>query len=107
MLSVGYSSCVDTIKIIIMVNIATCRPSVCDNYRIIICSGLLIDQLIRRVDPKHRSLQQYFKEELADPHGMEYLLIYISSETAMFNIIISIILLDGVVDHRIHMNWCG
>ena len=33
--------------------------------------GSLIDQLVRRVDPKHRSLGQYFQEELMKPHGAE------------------------------------
>ena len=28
-----------------------------------------MDQLVRRVDLKHRSLQQYFKEEIADTVG--------------------------------------
>lgn len=29
--------------------------------------GLLVDQLVRRVDAKHRSLAQYFTEEIAQP----------------------------------------
>ena len=31
--------------------------------------GLYHDQIVRRVDPKRRSLAQFFKEELADPMG--------------------------------------
>ena len=31
--------------------------------------GLYADQLVRRVDPKHRSLSQFFQEEIAQPHG--------------------------------------
>lgn len=32
--------------------------------------GWLIDQLLRRVDPKKRSLGQFFREEIAEPHGI-------------------------------------
>ena len=31
--------------------------------------GLFIDQLVRRIDPKHRSLQQFFHEEIAQLFG--------------------------------------
>ena len=34
--------------------------------------GMYIDELIRRVDPKCRSLQQFFKEEVADAHGLDF-----------------------------------
>lgn len=32
--------------------------------------GWLVDQLVRRIDPKKRSLSQFFKEEIAEPHSM-------------------------------------
>lgn len=32
--------------------------------------GWLVDQLIRRIDPKKRSLSQFFKEEVAEPYSM-------------------------------------
>ena len=32
-------------------------------------SGLIIDQLVRHIDPKHRSLQQFFQDEIARPFG--------------------------------------
>lgn len=35
--------------------------------------GWLVDQLIRRIDPKKRSLAQFFKEELVTPYGMLFL----------------------------------
>lgn len=35
----------------------------------ILTYGWLIDQLIRRVDPKKRSLGQFFDQEIAKPHG--------------------------------------
>ena len=31
--------------------------------------SMYIDALIRRVDPLHRNLSQYFKEEIAEPFG--------------------------------------
>lgn len=31
--------------------------------------GWLADQLIRRADPKHRGVGQYFREEIAEPYG--------------------------------------
>ena len=31
--------------------------------------GLYLDQLVRRADPKHRSLSQYFQDEIAVPFG--------------------------------------
>jgi len=34
--------------------------------------GWLADQLIRRVDPEHRSASQFIKEELADPLGADF-----------------------------------
>ncbi|GMR40725.1 hypothetical protein PMAYCL1PPCAC_10920, partial [Pristionchus mayeri] len=34
--------------------------------------GWLVDQIVRRVDPKGRSLGQFFKEELAMPHGIDF-----------------------------------
>ncbi|KAK6103423.1 Beta-lactamase family protein [Brugia pahangi] len=33
--------------------------------------GWLIDQLIRRIDPGKRSLSQFFKEEIAEPHNLD------------------------------------
>ena len=32
--------------------------------------GWLVDQIIRRADPKKRSIGQFFKEEIGDQHGM-------------------------------------
>ena len=34
--------------------------------------ALYIDELIRRVDTKHRPLHQFFKEEIADVHGIDF-----------------------------------
>ena len=34
--------------------------------------GMYVDELIRRVDPKHRSLQQFFKDKIADVHGIDF-----------------------------------
>jgi CubicO group peptidase (beta-lactamase class C family) len=34
--------------------------------------GWLIDQLLRRVDPKKRSLGQFFREEIAEPHKLDF-----------------------------------
>lgn len=31
--------------------------------------GWLVDQLIRRIDPKHRSVARFFREEIAIPFG--------------------------------------
>lgn len=31
--------------------------------------GLYADQLVRRVDPKHRSLGDFFQQEIAQPFG--------------------------------------
>ena len=31
--------------------------------------GLYVEQLVMRVDPKHRRLQQFFQEEIAVPFG--------------------------------------
>jgi len=31
--------------------------------------GLLMDQIVRRVDPQHRGLQQFFREEVSEPFG--------------------------------------
>ena len=31
--------------------------------------GVVVDQLVRRIDPKHRSLDQFFREEIAEPYG--------------------------------------
>lgn len=36
--------------------------------------GWLIDQLLRRVDPKKRSLGHFFREEVAEPHGIMQIL---------------------------------
>ncbi|KAE9421391.1 hypothetical protein Angca_007293, partial [Angiostrongylus cantonensis] len=33
--------------------------------------GWLVDQIIRRTDIKHRGIGQFFKEEIADKHGLE------------------------------------
>ncbi|EFO17412.2 beta-lactamase [Loa loa] len=32
--------------------------------------GWLVDQLMRRIDPEERSLSQFFKEEITEPHSM-------------------------------------
>jgi CubicO group peptidase (beta-lactamase class C family) len=37
-----------------------------------ITMGLLMDQLIRRVDPKHRSLTTFFQEEIAEPFNIDF-----------------------------------
>ncbi|XP_041362872.1 uncharacterized protein LOC121378660 isoform X2 [Gigantopelta aegis] len=34
--------------------------------------GLYLDQIVRRVDKKHRSLSEYFKEEIAEPFGIDF-----------------------------------
>ncbi|CAH1776125.1 unnamed protein product [Owenia fusiformis] len=34
--------------------------------------GLYLDQLVRRVDSKQRSLSQYFQEEIAQPFGIDF-----------------------------------
>ena len=31
--------------------------------------GIIVDQLIRRIDPKQRPLDQFFREEIAEPYG--------------------------------------
>lgn len=31
--------------------------------------GMYMDQLVRHADPKHRSIPQFFKEEIAEPFG--------------------------------------
>ena len=31
--------------------------------------GLYVDELLRRVDPKHRTMQQFIREEIADTFG--------------------------------------
>lgn len=31
--------------------------------------ALPVDQLIRRIDPNHRGLDQFFREEIAEPYG--------------------------------------
>ncbi|CAG9529838.1 unnamed protein product [Cercopithifilaria johnstoni] len=36
--------------------------------------GWLVDQLIRRVDLKKRSLSQFFKEEIAEPHDLDLII---------------------------------
>ena len=36
--------------------------------------GMYMDQLVRRIDPKHRSVPQFFDEEIAKPFGMNSLL---------------------------------
>lgn len=33
--------------------------------------GWLVDQLIRRIDPKHRSVGQFFRDEIGEPFGMQ------------------------------------
>ena len=37
-----------------------------------ITSGLLMDQLVRRIDPKHRSLSTFFYEEVAEPFDIDF-----------------------------------
>ena len=37
-----------------------------------ITMGLLMDQLVRRVDPKHRSLSTFFQEEIAEPFDIDF-----------------------------------
>ncbi|VDM55929.1 unnamed protein product [Angiostrongylus costaricensis] len=34
--------------------------------------GWLVDQIIRRTDIKHRGIGQFFKEEIADKHKLEF-----------------------------------
>ncbi|KHN86060.1 Beta-lactamase domain-containing protein 2 [Toxocara canis] len=34
--------------------------------------GWLVDQLIRRADPKKRGIGQFFREEIAQPHGIDF-----------------------------------
>uniref|UniRef100_A0A914W1N5 Beta-lactamase-related domain-containing protein n=2 Tax=Plectus sambesii TaxID=2011161 RepID=A0A914W1N5_9BILA len=34
--------------------------------------GWLVDQLVRRIDPKHRSVGQFFREEIGSPYGLDY-----------------------------------
>ncbi|CAI4232917.1 unnamed protein product [Auanema sp. JU1783] len=34
--------------------------------------GWIVDQIVRRADPKHRSVGQFFKEEVADKHGIDF-----------------------------------
>ena len=34
--------------------------------------GILVDQLIRRVDPEHRSLSSFFQEEIAEPFDIDF-----------------------------------
>jgi CubicO group peptidase (beta-lactamase class C family) len=36
------------------------------------CLGLYQSEIIRRVDPQHRSLGRYFQEEIAEPLGLEF-----------------------------------
>ena len=38
--------------------------------------GLYLDQIVRRVDEKHRSLSEYFKEEIAEPFSKCKLFVY-------------------------------
>ena len=45
--------------------------------------GLYIDQLVRRIDPHHRSLDQFFQEEVAVPFGQS-LRLYFLKETRLF-----------------------
>lgn len=44
-------------------------PGDCVGYHAITI-GWLYDQLVRRIDPKKRSLSTFFKEEIAIPYGM-------------------------------------
>ena len=34
-----------------------------------IALGWIVDQVVRRVDPKKRSIGKFFREEIGDPHG--------------------------------------
>ncbi|VDO44762.1 unnamed protein product, partial [Haemonchus placei] len=34
--------------------------------------GWIVDQIVRRADPKHRSVGQFFKEEIADRYGIDF-----------------------------------
>ncbi|KAK6016178.1 hypothetical protein OSTOST_18340 [Ostertagia ostertagi] len=34
--------------------------------------GWLVDQIVRRTDPKHRSIGVYFKEEIADKYNLDF-----------------------------------
>uniref|UniRef100_A0A8R1TJA4 Beta-lactamase domain-containing protein n=2 Tax=Onchocerca TaxID=6281 RepID=A0A8R1TJA4_ONCVO len=36
--------------------------------------GWLVDQLIRRIDPKKRSLSQFIKEEIIEPHNLDLII---------------------------------
>ena len=38
--------------------------------------GPYVDQLVRRIDPGHRSLQQVFREEIAVPFGASLIMQY-------------------------------
>ena len=37
-----------------------------------ITMGLLVDQLVRRVDPEHRSVSVFFQEEIAEPFDIDF-----------------------------------
>ncbi|CAD6197458.1 unnamed protein product [Caenorhabditis auriculariae] len=34
--------------------------------------GWIVDQIVRRADPKHRSVGQFFREEVAEKHGIDF-----------------------------------
>uniref|UniRef100_A0A8R1EIE1 Beta-lactamase domain-containing protein n=1 Tax=Caenorhabditis japonica TaxID=281687 RepID=A0A8R1EIE1_CAEJA len=34
--------------------------------------GWIVDQIVRRADPQHRSVGRFFKEEVADVHGIDF-----------------------------------
>uniref|UniRef100_A0A0R3RPU1 Beta-lactamase domain-containing protein n=1 Tax=Elaeophora elaphi TaxID=1147741 RepID=A0A0R3RPU1_9BILA len=36
--------------------------------------GWLVDQLVRRIDPEKRSVSQFFKEEIAEPHNLDLII---------------------------------
>lgn len=42
--------------------------------------GWIVDQLIRRIDPKHRSVSAFFREEIAIPHEID---LYIGAPTQL------------------------
>ncbi|VDM41024.1 unnamed protein product [Toxocara canis] len=57
-------------------------PGECVGYHAITI-GWLYDQLVRRIDPKRRSLSTFFKEEIAIPYGMNYIDLVIGAPLEM------------------------
>ncbi|XP_013378744.1 beta-lactamase domain-containing protein 2 [Lingula anatina] len=46
-------------------------PGSCHGYHAL-TFGWLVDQLVRRVDPNHRSVGQFFQDEVAKPFGIDF-----------------------------------